>query len=146
MPEGSPGECVCLQISVPVSCLLGVVPPGTRALWRLKGQGLSGLSCSARKWGANLGNAETQRPESWAGSSLGGWQGRDSHQVSHQTALEPRVFLCCVAQVSECVFLVFTWEGMYEPMGTRGPESGLAGKPRWVAVPAFLPSPSICCH
>lgn len=71
MPEGSPSECVCLQISVPVGCLLGVVH-WSQGPWRLKGQGLSGLSCSARKWGATLGNAETQRPESWAGSSPGG--------------------------------------------------------------------------
>lgn len=95
MPEGSPGECVCLQISVPVGCLLGKVhwDQGPR---RLKGQGLSGLSCSARKWGASLGNAETQRPESWAGSSPGGVRAGTATSVTSD-GLEPRVFLCCVA-------------------------------------------------
>lgn len=95
MPEGSPSECVCLQISVPVGSLLGVVHRD-EGPWRLKGQGLSGLSCSARKWGATLGNAETQRPESWAGSSPGvAGQGQPPSVTSD--CLEPRVFLCCVA-------------------------------------------------
>lgn len=95
MPEGSPGECVCLQISVPVGCLLGVMHWG-QGPWRLKGQGLSGLSRSARKWGATL---ETLRPKGLrAGQGLPrGVAGQGQPPGVTSDCLEPRVFLCCVA-------------------------------------------------
>lgn len=140
--RGSLGS-VCPQISLPGGCLLGVVHRDQGPLQRAGTPWSKLLSPEAAglPW-------EMLRPKGLRAGrvSPGGWQGRDSHQVSHQTAWS-HVFACVVWHMcpGACSWHLHgkACVNLGAPKGqSRYEQEAHVG----VAVSASPASPSACCH
>lgn len=141
MPEGFPGECLSPDLT-PRGLSLGGGASGPGPPGDAKGRDSVVYAAQPGSGRATLGNAETQRPESWKGLPWGvAGQGQPPSVTSDR--LEPRVvWHMCPGACSwhlhgkACV-------NLGAPKGqSRYEQEAHVG----VAVSASPASPSACCH